>query len=124
MHSQSTNLRQLMSQQGLTIEAVVRRSGLNHRTIRRILKGDSKPHAMTLFRLARGLGIGANELFFTEAESTGRLSRKVRPLSREAMTLHSRVAAILESDEAETLTAIVRVLYRRAKRTRNRQGRR
>jgi transcriptional regulator with XRE-family HTH domain len=58
------HLRRLMAQQDLTLRDVVQRTGLNPRTVQRILAGrSSRPHARTLHRLARGLGVGAETFF-------------------------------------------------------------
>lgn len=57
------NLRRLMAREGLTLHDVVARSRLNKRTVKAVLHGRSKPHARTLHRLARGLGVRSDELF-------------------------------------------------------------
>ncbi len=58
------NLRRLMAQQGLTIAQLAQSSGLDERTIKTLLRGDSaKPHARTLHRLAAGLEVRVDELF-------------------------------------------------------------
>lgn len=68
----ATNLRRLMAEQGLTLEQVVERSGLDHRTIKGILRASALPQARTLHRLAAGLGVSSDELFQVPA----RLSRR------------------------------------------------
>ncbi|MBI2826697.1 MAG: helix-turn-helix transcriptional regulator [Planctomycetia bacterium] len=58
------NLRRLMAQFDLTVDAVARRSGLDDRTIKGLLAGrGARPHARTLHRLAAGLGVATDELF-------------------------------------------------------------
>ncbi len=60
----SHNLRRIMAQLGLTVDAVARRTGLDERTIKGMLSGKkSKPHARTLHQLATGLGIATDEFF-------------------------------------------------------------
>jgi len=61
------NLRRLMTQMGLTIDEVVSRSGLDLRTVKGILDGTKRAHPRTLHRLARGLGVSADELFVDPA---------------------------------------------------------
>jgi transcriptional regulator with XRE-family HTH domain len=57
------NLRRLMTRLGLTIEQAAEQTGLDPRTIKKILDGSNRPHARTLHRLAEGLGVPADELF-------------------------------------------------------------
>ena len=67
-HSTGQNLRRLMANQGLTIEEVARKSGMDRRTIRGILDGRQKPHPRTLHRLAESLGIPGDEFFLDPAQ--------------------------------------------------------
>jgi transcriptional regulator with XRE-family HTH domain len=57
------NLRRLMARGGMTYDDVVARTGLDARTLRGILRGERRPHARTLTKLAEGLGVSADELF-------------------------------------------------------------
>jgi transcriptional regulator with XRE-family HTH domain len=57
------NLLRLMAARGLTMCGVARQTGLHVRTVRGILRGDKKPHAQTLHRLAEGLGVAVDEFF-------------------------------------------------------------
>jgi len=57
------NLRRLMAREGMTLDDVARVSGLDDRTIKGILTGRKRPQARTLHRLARGIGVSADELF-------------------------------------------------------------
>jgi transcriptional regulator with XRE-family HTH domain len=57
-----------MANLGLTIQQVVRRSGLDLRTIKAILDGSHRPHARTLKRLAEGLGVSCDEFFLDPAQ--------------------------------------------------------
>lgn len=65
------NLRRLMARLDLTIESAAERAGLDPRTVKGILRGD-RPHARTLHRLARGLGVEADELFQPTAAAGAR----------------------------------------------------
>jgi transcriptional regulator with XRE-family HTH domain len=80
------NLRRLMSQMGLTIDEVVSRSGLDLRTVKGILDGTKRPHSRTLHRLARGLGVSADELFVDPARLVYRcFDRKTNPVVDEVV---------------------------------------
>jgi len=57
------NLRRLMAREGVTLAVLVERSGLDHRTIKRLLRGDGRPQPRTLHRLAAALGVETDELF-------------------------------------------------------------
>jgi len=58
------NVRRLMARLDMTCQDVVEATGLDHRTLRRILQGDTTPHARTLHKLAKGLGVSVDELFY------------------------------------------------------------
>jgi len=62
------NLRRVMAEQGLSFKEVVRRTGLDRRTISGILDGRNRPHPRTIFRLARGLGVPADEFFVSPTQ--------------------------------------------------------
>lgn len=61
------NLRRLMVKYGMTYEEVVEASGLDERTVRSIAHGRKRPHARTLYRLAEGFGVAADEFFVDSA---------------------------------------------------------
>ncbi len=80
------NLRRLMSRMGLTIDEVVCRSGLDLRTVKGILDGTKRPHSRTLHRLARGLGVSADELFLDPARLAYRcFDRTTNPVVDEVL---------------------------------------
>ena len=104
------NLLRLMAAQGLTLCRVAERTGLHVRTIRGILRGDKKPHARTLRRLAEGLGVAVDEIFVDPAQLLyRRFDRQTNPVVAELVEdrrelfsgwtetdfqeLHSRVGA-------------------------------
>ncbi len=58
----AANLRRLMAREGLTLADLVRRSRLNHRTLKRILAGH-RPQSKTLHRLAASFNVPIEELF-------------------------------------------------------------
>ncbi len=75
------NLRRLMTQQGLTIEQVVEKSGLDMRTLKGILEGTKTPHPGTIHRLAEGLGVPTDEFFLDPARLVYRhFDRQTNPL--------------------------------------------
>jgi transcriptional regulator with XRE-family HTH domain len=57
------NVRRLMARLDMTQQDVVDATGLDERTVRSILQGVTRPHARTLYKLAEGLGVEADELF-------------------------------------------------------------
>lgn len=57
------NVRRLMARLDMTQQDVIDATGLDHRTLRRILQGITRPHARTLHKLAEGLGVSTDELF-------------------------------------------------------------
>ncbi|MCE9545551.1 MAG: helix-turn-helix domain-containing protein [Planctomycetia bacterium] len=82
----AANLRRLMARRGLTLLDVVRRSGLDQRTISGVLTGRCRPHARTLHKLAQGLEVPADELFEAGAgEARRRFDRETNPLVDELL---------------------------------------
>lgn len=57
------NIRRLMARLDMTLQEVVEATGLDERTLRSMLQGQTRPHARTLHRLASGLGVSTDELF-------------------------------------------------------------
>ena len=94
------NLRRLMAQRDLTVLDVATHTGLDERTIKTILSGSSiKPHARTLYQLARGLGVDANEFFQSPVMlSRRRFNRQTNPLVDELIAAR----ADLFTDWSET----------------------
>jgi transcriptional regulator with XRE-family HTH domain len=66
------NLRRLMARDGLTFDDIVVASRLDERTLRSVARGRTKPHARTLHKLARGLGVPIDELFRPPGVSSAR----------------------------------------------------
>lgn len=80
------NLRRLMSQMGLTMDHVVARSGLDHRTVLGILDGSKRPQSQTLHRLAEGLEVSADEFFVDPARLVyRRFDRETNPIVSEVV---------------------------------------
>ena len=57
------NIRRLMAKFDMTVQDVVDATGLDERTLRSLLHGNTRPHARTLHKLASGLGVSTDELF-------------------------------------------------------------
>ncbi|MEX2187516.1 MAG: helix-turn-helix transcriptional regulator [Pirellulales bacterium] len=92
MTDYASNLRRLMARQGLTLDDVVARSGLDERTVKGILAGVNRPHARTLNRLASGLGVSADELFQDPSLLLHRLfDRRTNPLVEEIVDANPEV---------------------------------
>ncbi len=86
------NLLRLMAAEGLSVRGLAERSGLDERTIRGILGSSNKPHAQTLHRLAKGLGVGVDEFFVDPAQLIyRRFDRQTNPMVAEAMESHGEL---------------------------------
>ena len=80
------NLRRLMARQGLTLDELARRSGLNLRTLKALLHAESRPHGRTLQRLAAGLAVPVDELFQDPSLLVHRLfDRRTNPVVDEVV---------------------------------------
>lgn len=78
-----------MARDGFTLEDVVERSGLDQRTIKRILSHATTPHARTLHQLAEGLGVSADEFFQEPSLLAHRLfDRETNPYVDQAVVDH------------------------------------
>lgn len=150
------NLRRLLARNGLTIDELASRSGVDVRSIRGILEGTQRAQSRTLHRLAAGLGCSTDELFLPPAALVARqFDRETNPCVTEvieaqpelfddwteadfhelysrfgaggALTsegvlavaaqmnrnrgIHEKLAALLESSQAEAIAGIVELLY-------------
>ena len=57
------NLRRLMTRRGISLDALAQTSGVDRRTIAAVLRGNKRPHSHTVYRLAQGLAVPADEFF-------------------------------------------------------------
>ncbi|MFH1267558.1 MAG: helix-turn-helix transcriptional regulator [Planctomycetota bacterium] len=81
------NLRRLMAQHGLAVNQVAERTGLDQRTIKGVLEGTKKPHPQTIHKLAKGLGVSADELFLEPSLLVQRcLDRATNPAVDEVVS--------------------------------------
>jgi transcriptional regulator with XRE-family HTH domain len=86
------NLLRLMAARGLTMCGVAEQTGLHVRTVRGILRGDKKPHAQTLHRLAEGLGVAVDEFFVDPAQLLyRRFDRQTNPVVAEVIEDHKEL---------------------------------
>ena len=97
------NLARLMAAQGLSIEEVAEKSGLDRRTIQAILNGTQRAHARTLNRLAKGLGVAVDEFFLDPSRLVYRhFDRLTNPMVQELIeTQPDLFANWCEADFAE-----------------------
>src|SRR5262245_61344579 len=79
-----------MARLDLTLADVIRQSGLNHRTVKKMLSGENGvPHARTLHQLAGGLGVSTDELFANPSLVARRLfDRRTNPAVDEVVAEH------------------------------------
>lgn len=83
------NLHRLMARQGMTVEELAGRTGVDCRSIRGILDGRKRPQARTLHRLAKGLGVDADEFFLDPARLLyRRFDQQTNPEVAQAVARH------------------------------------
>jgi len=83
----AANLRRLMAREGMTLAELVRRSGLDHRTLKGILAGRHRPQPRTLNRLAASFDVPVEELFQDPALLRHRLfDRHTNPVVEEVVS--------------------------------------
>lgn len=99
------NLRRLMARRNMTTDEVVRSTGLHRRTVRELLRGRSKPHARTLYRLSTGLGVSTDE-FFCRCPEIGDLD------GAEDQEVLEKVDLLLRSDQRSLFIELVELLTR------------
>jgi transcriptional regulator with XRE-family HTH domain len=78
-----------MARLNMTLQDVVEATGLDQRTIRSLVDGNTQPHARTLHKLADGLGISTDELF-QDPYQTGQalFDRATNPVAAEVIETH------------------------------------
>jgi transcriptional regulator with XRE-family HTH domain len=83
------NLLRLMAAAGMSAEQVMEKTGVDKRTIRAILNRAHRPHARTLHRLARGLGVSIDEFFVDPSRLLfRRFDQQTNPVIAEIVEQH------------------------------------
>src|SRR5262245_19749745 len=100
----ASNLRRLMAREGMTLAELVRRSGLDHRTLKGILSGRHRPQPRTLHRLAASFNVPVEELFQDAALLRHRLfDRHTNPVVEEVISDNPRLFHGWTQDEFDEL---------------------
>ena len=96
-----------MVQFGMTQNDVAAATGLDHRTLRNILRGNTRPHARTLHKLAEGLGISTDELYQTAADddalAAAKFDRATNPAVAEVIRAHPELFSDWTTDQFNEL---------------------
>ena len=88
------NLLRLMAVEGLSVQAVAVRTGVDQRTVRAVLGGNNKPHARTLHRLAEGLAVSVEEFFLDPSQLLyRRFDRRTNPAVDDVIQTHKELFA-------------------------------
>jgi transcriptional regulator with XRE-family HTH domain len=107
------NVRRLMARLGLSQAGVVAATGLDERTVRSLLRGDTQPHAKTLHKFAAGLGVEADELFHdlheAPPDAAAAFDRATNPAVSQAIDGHPKLFAQWSAADFEELFSRVAV---------------
>ncbi len=108
------NVRRLMARLGLTQADVVAATGLDERTVRSLMRGNSQPHARTLHKFAAGLGVDADELFQEPAiglhgSQVAAFDRSTNPAVAGVIERHPELFAQWQAADFEELYSRVAV---------------
>jgi len=113
MNAHAAHLRRLMACSGKTLQQVVLATGVSEGTVKALLSGRGKPQARTLYRLAEGLNVSADEFFQPNPGEPQERARNIADLD-----LHHKIAQLLTSEEGDLLVELVQVLYNHSTRQR------
>lgn len=102
------NVLRLMARLGMTQAEVVAATGLDERTVRSLLRGQTRPHARTLHKFASGLGIDADELFQDPREGAA-FDRATNPTAARIVDEHPELFALWTQAEFDELFSRVAV---------------
>ncbi len=81
-----------MARDGLTFSVLVKRTKLNHRTLKELLAGRRQPRLRTLHQLATGLNVPVEELFQDPALLRHKLfDRHTNPVVEETVAAHPQL---------------------------------
>jgi transcriptional regulator with XRE-family HTH domain len=126
---EAANARRLIARLGMTQADVVAATGLDERTLRSLIRGETQPHARTLHKFAVGLGVDVNELYYDARTAAATFDRTTNPAVAEVVAanpaafadwtdadfdeLYSRVGLGGELTEAGALAAAEAMNQRR-----------
>ena len=99
----SENLRRIMMQRGLTVNAVRAATGLDKRTIRKLLLQNARVHATTIHKLSEGLGVPATSLLH-DSSIRARCQDAERVVGR-FIARHSRLFREWRQEDLDDLAA-------------------
>lgn len=102
------NVRRLMARWDMTQADVVQATGLDERTVRSFIRGDARPHARTLHKLASGLGVAVDELFHDPRQAAA-FDRATNPAVAQVVDEHPQVFAGWTAAEFDELFSRVAV---------------
>jgi transcriptional regulator with XRE-family HTH domain len=86
---ESSNLRRLLAQHGLTIAQVATRADLDRRTVQAVLNESGKPHPKTIHRLAEAFGVAADEFYVEPSQLLYRqFDQETNPLVAKVVEAH------------------------------------
>lgn len=86
------NLEKQLVEQGLTLCELAKNTGLDLRTVKSMLRKDGpRPHARSVYRLARGLGIPPTALLSPPRFKQNQFDRQTNPVIDEVIADHPRL---------------------------------
>ncbi len=86
------NVLRVMARLGMTQADVVATTGLDERTVRSLMRGQTRPHARTLHKFASGLGVDVDELFQDPREGAA-FDRATNPAAARVVDEHPELFA-------------------------------
>lgn len=90
--TESTNLRRLLAQHGLTIAEVARRAEIDRRTVQAVLNDAGKPHPKTIHQLAEAFGVAVDEFYVEPSQLLYRqFDEQSNPLVGEVVESHPKL---------------------------------
>jgi transcriptional regulator with XRE-family HTH domain len=98
-----------MARLDMTQADVVAATGLDERTVRSLMRGDSQPHARTLHKFAAGLGVDVDELFYDPREDAAAFDRATNPAVAAAIDDYPQLFAKWTTADFEELYSRVAV---------------
>lgn len=101
------NLRRLVAAAGMGLEEFCESSGVDPRTLRGILRMQSKPHTQTVKKLADGLGVSVDELYRDDSRKSIDLSNS--PVIATIVKTHPSLFAQWTDEDFEELASNVGV---------------